>query len=166
MYYGNSYKIVAIIQARLTSTRLPRKILKKIGDKTVLEHCLTNVKKSNYVDQIVIATPHKLPIEAEQFIGSEEDVAGIGDYHCPRVLVDAFSPEKPGGTGKRIPTRLVESIGEQHPLWLAGGIGPENIADIVATCRPELVDASSRLESEPGLKHTDSMKAFFSEIEA
>jgi indole-3-glycerol phosphate synthase/phosphoribosylanthranilate isomerase len=99
-------------------------------------------------------------------IGSEDDVAGIGDYHCPRVLVDAFAPGKPGGTGQRIPTELVESIGRQHPLWLAGGIGPDNIADIVAACRPELVDASSRLESEPGVKHADSMRAFFKEIEA
>ena len=37
--------MLAIIQARLGSTRLPNKVLQKIGDKTILEHCIDRVKQ-------------------------------------------------------------------------------------------------------------------------
>jgi spore coat polysaccharide biosynthesis protein SpsF (cytidylyltransferase family) len=49
--------MIAIIQARLNSKRLPGKVLKKIGDKTMLEHCIDRVKKLP-VDKIIIAVSH------------------------------------------------------------------------------------------------------------
>lgn len=49
-------KIVAIIQARMTSTRLPGKVLKKILGKTLLEYQLERVQRSQYIDEIVVAT--------------------------------------------------------------------------------------------------------------
>jgi spore coat polysaccharide biosynthesis protein SpsF len=49
-------KIVAIIQARTGSKRLPGKILKKVIGKTLLQHQLNQVKKSKLINQIVIAT--------------------------------------------------------------------------------------------------------------
>ncbi|WP_347834680.1 glycosyltransferase family protein [Gracilibacillus sp. JCM 18860] len=50
-------KVVAIIQARMGSTRLPGKVLKKIkGGETVLSHVINRVSKSKNVDNIVIAT--------------------------------------------------------------------------------------------------------------
>lgn len=50
-------KVLGIIQARSTSKRLPGKIFKKIGDKTVLDWCIFNCLKSK-VDQWMIAMPH------------------------------------------------------------------------------------------------------------
>ena len=49
-------KIVAIIQARMNSTRLPGKVMKKIGDKYILEILVSRLKKSSFLDSIVIAT--------------------------------------------------------------------------------------------------------------
>jgi indole-3-glycerol phosphate synthase/phosphoribosylanthranilate isomerase len=89
----------------------------------------------------------------------------IASYHCPRVLVDAFVHGKPGGTGQTISTKLVESVRKLHPLWLAGGIGPDNVAQMLESFEPELIDASSRLESEPGIKDPRGMVQFFEEIE-
>ena len=43
--------IAAIIQARMGSTRLPGKVLKKIEDKTVLEHIYDRVKASENIDR-------------------------------------------------------------------------------------------------------------------
>ena len=48
--------IAAIIQARMGSSRLPGKILKKISGKTMLEHIIERVKKSKYINKIIIAT--------------------------------------------------------------------------------------------------------------
>ncbi|TVY07208.1 cytidylyltransferase domain-containing protein [Paenibacillus cremeus] len=77
-------KVVVIIQARMGSTRLPGKVMKRIADKTVLEHVVDRLKKSREVDEIVIATTPKeedniIAVEATRlgvkyFKGSEDDV--------------------------------------------------------------------------------------------
>lgn len=77
-------KTVAIIQARMGSTRLPGKVMKVICGKTVLEHVIERVKGCRLLDEVVIATTvspadDAIVKEAERcgvkwFRGSEEDV--------------------------------------------------------------------------------------------
>lgn len=80
----NYNNVVCIVQARMGSTRLPGKVLKKICGKTVLEHDIDRLKKIKNIDKIVIATT---TLERDNFIveeakrlniyyfrGSEEDV--------------------------------------------------------------------------------------------
>jgi indole-3-glycerol phosphate synthase/phosphoribosylanthranilate isomerase len=45
-------------------------------------------------------------------------------------------------------------------VMLAGGLGPENVRDAISAVRPWAVDASSSLESEPGVKHHARVRAF------
>jgi spore coat polysaccharide biosynthesis protein SpsF len=47
---------IAIIQARMGSTRLPGKVLRDLFGKSVLEHVITRLKKANNIDEIVVAT--------------------------------------------------------------------------------------------------------------
>lgn len=49
-------KTVAIIQARMGSSRLPGKVMKVLADKTVLGHVMTRVQTISSIDEIVIAT--------------------------------------------------------------------------------------------------------------
>ncbi|MFC2048074.1 cytidylyltransferase domain-containing protein [Chloroflexota bacterium] len=49
-------KIVAVIQVRMKSTRLPGKVLKNILGKPMLWHLVTRVQKAKYIDDVVIAT--------------------------------------------------------------------------------------------------------------
>lgn len=77
-------KVVCIMQARVGSTRLPGKVLKKICGKTVLEHDIDRLKRVKNIEQIVIATTtlerdNAIVEEAKRlgvdyFRGSEEDV--------------------------------------------------------------------------------------------
>ena len=102
-----------------------------------------------------------------------EDIRSMADYRCPRVLADAFADGAAhgaasaprGGTGKAIPGELVLGIGEKQPLWLAGGLGPDTVAEAILRYRPELIDASSKLESAPGEKDPAKLERFFQEIE-
>ena len=48
--------IVAIIQARMSSSRLPGKVLKKVKEKTLLEILVTRLSHSRKIDKIVVAT--------------------------------------------------------------------------------------------------------------
>ena len=51
--------VKCIIPARLSSSRFPQKVLKKIKGKTVLQHCIDNAKTSNLVNEVIVATPDK-----------------------------------------------------------------------------------------------------------
>lgn len=90
-------------------------------------------------------------------------VRSIDDYRCPRVLVDGYVKGIPGGTGKKADPGLVGRVPERG-LWLAGGLGPENIRSILETFHPELVDVSSLLEIKPGKKDHARLEAFFREV--
>ncbi|MFW5785997.1 MAG: bifunctional indole-3-glycerol phosphate synthase/phosphoribosylanthranilate isomerase, partial [bacterium] len=87
-------------------------------------------------------------------------VERIRQYRSPRVLIDAFDEEADGGTGKRINADLVDAAARLQPLWLAGGLSPANVAEIVDRRRPELVDASSGLEASPGTKDHGAVREF------
>ena len=49
-------KVLAIIQARMSSERLPQKVLKEINGKPMLMHIIDRIKRSKYIDEIVVAT--------------------------------------------------------------------------------------------------------------
>jgi indole-3-glycerol phosphate synthase/phosphoribosylanthranilate isomerase len=84
---------------------------------------------------------------------------------APRLLADVGT----GGSGQPVPeatlTALASSPFGARRLWLAGGLGPDNVADKVARWKPELVDASSGLEESPGHKDPAKLRRFFREIE-
>ncbi|MFH2114402.1 MAG: bifunctional indole-3-glycerol phosphate synthase/phosphoribosylanthranilate isomerase [Spirochaetota bacterium] len=84
----------------------------------------------------------------------------------PRVLVDARVQGTAGGTGKLVPEAVLESAAGRGGLWLAGGLGPGTVGGIMDRYHPELVDASSLLESGKGRKDPAKLEAFFKEIAA
>ena len=53
----NKMRVVAIVQARLTSYRFPEKVIKKICGKPMIEFLLNRLACSKKVDKIVIAIP-------------------------------------------------------------------------------------------------------------
>jgi spore coat polysaccharide biosynthesis protein SpsF len=77
-------KVVAIIQARMGSTRLPGKVMKEVCGKPLLEYLIERVRKSKLIHEIVIATSIKTTeqpiidlcnrLKVNYFRGSEEDV--------------------------------------------------------------------------------------------
>ena len=62
-----------------------------------------------------------------------------------------------GGTGAAFDWSLL--AGFDRPYFLAGGLGPENVAEAVAALRPFAVDVSSGIETD-GYKDISKMKAF------
>ena len=52
-------KVVAIVQARTGSTRLPNKVMKPINDKTMIELLLSRLSNSKMIDEIVVATTNQ-----------------------------------------------------------------------------------------------------------
>ncbi len=81
---GISMAVVAIIQARMGSTRFPGKMLKQLRQKPLIWHVINRVKQAKLVDKIVLATSanknnEPLIKEVEKydldvFVGDENDV--------------------------------------------------------------------------------------------
>jgi indole-3-glycerol phosphate synthase/phosphoribosylanthranilate isomerase len=97
-------------------------------------------------------------------VGAPEDfdyVATLRTCGEPRILLDAKVEGIPGGTGKTIPESLLLEKAGDLPLWLAGGINPENVGEIVAKFHPELIDVSSGVEDAPGIKNPEKMRKLF-----
>lgn len=77
-----------------------------------------------------------------------------------RILYDAAAGALPGGNGLALDWRLLLNHRHVMPWGLAGGLGPHNVADAIRYTGAPLVDASSGLESEPGVKDAGKIKAF------
>jgi phosphoribosylanthranilate isomerase len=58
------------------------------------------------------------------------------------------------------PTLFERARAAEGRVVLAGGLGPDNVGEAIAATRPWAVDASSSLESSPGVKDHDKVRAF------
>ncbi len=81
----------------------------------------------------------------------------------PRVLVDSYLNGVAGGTGVQVSEALLAPLAEEGPLWLAGGLSPDNIRQVLGRYDVALVDASSSLELYPGRKDGEKVKKFMQE---
>ncbi len=81
---------------------------------------------------------------------------GVAD----RVLFDAPAQAMPGGTGLAVDWRLFQGFRPEMDWGLAGGLNPGNVAEAIRLTGAPLVDASSGLESAPGVKDVDLIRAF------
>ncbi|MGE0464306.1 MAG: N-(5'-phosphoribosyl)anthranilate isomerase [Vicinamibacterales bacterium] len=82
------------------------------------------------------------------------------------VLVDAFDPERRGGTGRTVDWARVGRIAAARPVVLAGGLTAGNVATAIREARPYGVDVSSGVEQAPGVKDHDKLAAFVAAVRA
>lgn len=79
---------------------------------------------------------------------------------CDRLLFDAPAKTLPGGNGVVAQWELLEGWEPFMPWALAGGLAPGNVAEAIRRTRAPLVDASSGLETAPGEKSVELIRAF------
>ena len=77
-----------------------------------------------------------------------------------RILFDRHAEAMPGGTGLSIDWTLFDGFKPFMPWGLAGGLSADNVADAINRTGAPLVDASTGLESAPGVKDVDKIRAF------
>jgi phosphoribosylanthranilate isomerase len=96
-----------------------------------------------------------------------ESLRALPAYPTDAWLLDAFTPGQLGGTGARFDWALaLEAQRFGRPIFLAGGLTPENVAEAVRSVRPFGVDVSSGVESRPGMKDAAKVRAFITAAKA
>lgn len=106
-----------------------------------------------------------IPIIKALPIAAAEDVEVVAQYEsiADRVLLDAKPPMKatrPGGLGQVFDWDLVKGLDPSIPFMLSGGLEPDNVADAIKTLKPFGIDVSSGVESTPGVKDAEKIRAF------
>ncbi len=95
-------------------------------------------------------------------VRDEKDIEKANDFFTDAILLDAFDPEKYGGTGLTFDWNVIGHIGKR--IFLAGGINPENAAEAVKL-GVYGIDVCSGVEAEPGKKDHKKMKKLFENIQ-
>ena len=76
------------------------------------------------------------------------------------LLLDSADEHRAGGTGETFAWDVAVPLAIERDVLLAGGLTPENVAAAIERVSPFGVDASSRLESAPGIKDPERVRGF------
>ena len=112
-----------------------------------------------------IRARYGLPVMKAIGIAGPDDVAKIPAYGkvADQLLVDAKAPAGavlPGGNGLAFDWTLVARKYWPCPWMLAGGLTPDNVGEAIRLTGARQVDVSSGVESAPGVKDADLIRAF------
>ncbi|MBB6523359.1 phosphoribosylanthranilate isomerase [Pseudoteredinibacter isoporae] len=175
VFYGPSPRNVSLEQAI--------EIAEAVGPFTSLVGLFVNAPEEAVRDVLA-----KLPLDILQFHGDESpdycesfgrrymkairmregldldgEIARFGS--AAGILLDAYQPGVPGGTGERFDWQRVPKSAAK-PIILAGGLTPDNIADAVKQTAVYAVDVSGGVEKAHGDKCLDKIRRFLAEVDA
>ncbi len=133
----------------------------------VMQHCgldlvqLHGDESPALCEELMPCTIKTLRIKDESSLQTSQPYYG----KVRALLLDTYSKEKAGGTGKTFDWKLAIKIKEMGiPIILSGGLGPSNIDLAIHTVRPYAVDVNSGVEKCPGKKSHILIKALMAEL--
>ncbi len=128
--------------------------------RAVLDHVEIDSLQFHGQEPVDFCTHFDRPFVKTLSMREDLDVSGFCRQYpqAKGVLLDTYQAGTPGGTGEQfrwqwIPEQL------SLPVILAGGLTAENIAQAIHHVRPYAVDVSSGVESAPGRKNVEKLKA-------
>ncbi|MBN1621655.1 MAG: phosphoribosylanthranilate isomerase [Endomicrobiales bacterium] len=134
------------------------KIVKKCGFKMIQLH---GDEPPEYCSQIKSSL--SLPLIKAFRIADEESLEKISSYQdiADYFLLDTYVHGEPGGTGEVFNWDLALKAKELgKPVFLAGGLNPDNVSEAIEKVQPFAVDTASGVERLPTRKDFDKMKNF------
>ena len=95
-----------------------------------------------------------------------QSVKKLSSFQVSGFLLDTFSDNLHGGTGKVFDWNLALPAKKFGPVIMAGGLTPNNVQQAVRQIRPYGVDVCSGVESEHGIKDHKKVRAFLNNAKA
>ena len=93
-----------------------------------------------------------------------QSIKQLAKFPVSGFLLDTFSDNLHGGTGKTFDWNLALPAKKMGPVILAGGLTPRNILQAVRQVRPYGVDVCSGVEKSPGIKDLEKVRTFLKNI--
>ena len=121
---------------------------------------LTHLQVHGDADPVAARRASGLPVIQGFSVEGPEAVGRARASAADMVLLDAAVAGLHGGTGTTFDWSLLEGGALGRPFILAGGLRPANVAGALARLSPVIVDVSSGVESSPGRKDPERVRAF------
>jgi phosphoribosylanthranilate isomerase len=99
-------------------------------------------------------------------VRTSAELRALRTFHTDYHLLDTARAGQYGGTGETWDWSLLRGFDTGAPVLLSGGLTPENAADAIAAAKPFGLDVSSGVESAPGIKDHERMRAFAAAVRA
>ena len=169
MFYEGSPRHVTLEQAKAISAALPPHVM-RVGVFVNAEEAFVHQALTECMLNILQFHGDETPEECSRYpvmtlkafrVQGEETLAELEAYPSAGYLLDAYVKDALGGTGATFNWDLaVRAQKFGKPIFLAGGLTPENVAEAVRKVQPFGVDVSSGVEIEPGRKDAEQMRTF------
>ena len=169
MFYEGSPRHVILEQAKAISAALPQHVM-RVGVFVNAEEAFVHQALTECMLNILQFHGDETPEECSRYpvmtlkafrVQGEETLAELEAYPSAGYLLDAYVKDALGGTGATFNWDLaVRAQKFGKPIFLAGGLTPENVAEAVRKVQPFGVDVSSGVEIEPGRKDAEQMRTF------
>ena len=169
MFYEGSSRHVTLEQAKAISAALPQHVM-RVGVFVNAEEAFVHQALTECMLNILQFHGDETPEECSRYpvmtlkafrVQGEETLAQLEAYPSAGYLLDAYVKDALGGTGAPFNWDLAVRAQEfGKPIFLAGGLTPENVAEAVRKVQPFGVDVSSGVEIEPGRKDAEQMRTF------
>lgn len=101
-----------------------------------------------------------LPVAFSMGVTPEGTLVGEEPGSRHLLLLDTSHAGLAGGTGRTWPWQVAREISARRDVMLAGGLSGDNVTEAITTLQPFGVDASSALESSPGIKDHVRLRRF------
>ena len=169
MFYEDSPRHVTLEQAKAISAALPQHVM-RVGVFVNAEEAFVHQALTECMLNILQFHGDETPEECSRYpvmtlkafrVQGEETLAELEAYPSAGYLLDAYVKDALGGTGATFNWDLAVRAQEfGKPIFLAGGLTPENVVEAVRKVQPFGVDVSSGVEIEPGRKDAEQMRTF------
>ena len=171
IFYEKSPRAISIENAKSISKQLSYSVgcvgvfvnqNKDFIDKTISEVQLNMIQlhgdeSSNFCNQF------EVPVLKALRIKDKASFSVMSDFNVDGFLLDTFSKDSYGGTGKTFDWSLLnEKI--DAPIILSGGLNPNNILDAIDSINPAAIDVNSGVELSPGKKDHQKINLLFENL--
>jgi len=182
---ANTPRYVSPQQIRAIVDRLPRelttgKLVDRVGvflNASLPEICETvaiahlnsvqlhGAESPEFCDKLRSALPDVEIIKALRIRVPEAlSQADVYQNWVDALLLDAYHPDLPGGTGETLDWSNLQRFRPSCPWFLAGGLNSDNILAALQIIDPDGIDLSSGVEKAPGDKNLEQVARLFEQL--
>ena len=175
MFYAGSPRHVSIQAARSIAAALPPHIIRvgvfldpdPSGVFAAIEACGLNLLQFHGAETAEFCAQFGIMTLKAFRLRDAASLLPMAGFQADAFLLDSYVPEKPGGTGETFNWDLaLRARNFGKPIFLAGGLTPQNAAQAVRKVQPFAVDVFSGVEQSPGKKDAQKMRDFVAAVRA